>query len=183
MVKFQVSLNLHNYKNLTNNKYSEKKAKKIVKFYKAIAKLIQQFHNLDVKRTQKQFKEYSEPLVKISKNIFTETVPGVDNPLASFLETVCPPTIDIQMEFHMTSRREELALRQFYKEYKGTMLNKSYRELRTLYYSTKIIQFVNNLRSLINNNVLWLRYVNRAELKTKYKPIITVSDVTVLSLT
>jgi len=63
------------------------------------------------------------------------------------------------------------------------MNKKSYRELRALYYSTKIIQFVNRLRGLINDNTLWLRYANRTELKTKYKPNISVSDAAVLSLT
>ena len=83
----------------------------------------------------------------------------------------------------MNSEREEIALRQFYKDYKGSMNKKSYRELRTLYYSTKIIQFVNNLRGLINNNIFWARYANHNELKTKYKPVISVSDAAVLSLT
>jgi hypothetical protein len=183
MVKFRISLNLHNFKNLSKSKYSEQKAKKIIKFYKAIAHLIKKSHNYDVKRTQKQFKEYCEPLIKIKKNIFTETIANNENPLSCLLDTLCPPTIDIDIEFSMTSKREELALRQYYKDYKGSVCNKSYIELRTLYYSTKIIQFVNRLRSLINDNILWVRYTNRTELKTKYKPVITVSDAAVLSLT
>lgn len=183
MVKFRISLNLHNFTHLSEGKYSKQKADKILKFYKALAQNIKKTHNYDVKRTQKQFKEYCEPLIKIKKNIFTETSADDNNPLASLIDTLCPPSIDIDIEFKMTSKREELALKQFYKDYKGSMNKKSYKELRTLYYSTKIISFVNRLRSLINDNVFWLRYVNQAELKTKYKPIITVSDAAVLSLT
>lgn len=183
MVKFRISLNLHNFKHLSESKYSKQKAKKILKFYKALAQIIKKTHNYDVKRTQKQFKEYCEPLIKIRKNIFTETVADDKNPLAALIDTLCPPSIDIDIEFRMTSKREELALRQFYKDYKGSVTKTSYKELRTLYYSTKIIQFVNRLRGLINDNILWLRYINRAELKTKYKPVISVSDAAVLSLT
>ena len=69
------------------------------------------------------------------------------------------PSIDIDIEFKMTSKREEIALRQFYKDYKGSVTKTSYKELEnTVYYSTKIIQFVNRLRGLINDNILWLRY-------------------------
>ena len=103
--------------------------------------------------------------------------------MAAFIDTLCPPTIDIDIEFKMTSQREEMALKEFYKNYKGSMNNKSYRELRTLYYSTKIINFVNRLKGLINENVFWARYINQEELKTKYKPVISVSDAAVLSLT
>jgi hypothetical protein len=183
MVKFRISLNLHNFKHFSESKYSKAKIKKILKFYKVLAQIIKSTHNCDVKRTQKQFKEYCEPLIKIRKNIFTETTAADDNPLAAFIDTICPPTIDMDIEFKMTSKREELALKQFYKDYKGSMNKKSYKELRTLYYSTKIISFVNRLRSLINDNVLWIRYMNQEDLKTKYKPVISVSDAAVLSLT
>ena len=183
MVKFRISLNLHNFKHFSESKYSKQKVKKILKFYKDLGQLIKSTHNCDVKRTQKQFKEYCEPLIKIRKNIFTEMTAEDNSPLAPFIDTLCPPTIDIDIEFKMTSQREETALKQFYKDYRGSMNNKSYKELRTLYYSTKIISFVNRLRSLINDNVFWIRYVNQVELKTKYKPVITVSDAAVLSLT
>jgi hypothetical protein len=179
MVKFRVSLNLHNINSI--NKYSKHKTNRILKFYRALAELIRRVHNLDVKRTQKQFKEYCEPLIKIRKNIFTETTS--DSPISSILEYLCPPSIDIDIEFNMTSEREEIALKQFYKDYKGSIKRSSYSELKTLYYSTKIIQFVNRLRGLMNENVLWEHYLNKAGLKTKYKPIISVSDAAVLSLT
>ena len=183
MVKFRISLSLHNFKNFSRGKYSKQKVKKILHFYKVLAQIIKSTHNCDVKRTQKEFKDYSEPLIKIKKNIFTETTAAEGNPLAAFIDTLCPPTIDIDIEFKMTSQREEMALKEFYKNYKGSMNNKSYRELRTLYYSTKIINFVNRLKGLINENVFWARYINQEELKTKYKPVISVSDAAVLSLT
>jgi hypothetical protein len=180
MVRFRVSLNLHNINSI--NKYSKQKTNRILKFYRALAELIRRSHNLDVKRTQRQFKEYCEPLIKIRKNIFTETTAAEGSPVASILEYLCPPSIDIDIEFSMSSEREELALKQFYKDYKGSIKRSSYRELKTLYYSTKIIQFVNRLRGLMNENILWVHYLNKAGLKTKYKPVISVSDAAVLSL-
>jgi len=183
MVKFRISLNLHNFKAFSEGKYSKQKTKKILKFYKVLAEQIKITHNYDVKRTQKQFKDYCEPLVKVRKNIFTTFSAADDNPLAAIVDTICPPSIDIDLEFKMTPEREEVALKQFYKDYQGSMRKKSYRELRALYYSTKIINFVNKLRELINDNILRMRYLNTTELKTKYKPIISVSDAAVLSLT
>ncbi len=180
MVRFRVSLNLHNINSI--NKYSKHKTGKILKFYRALALMIKRVHNIDVKRTQKQFKEYCEPLIKIRKNIFTETTAEEGNPISSILEYLYPPSIDIDIEFSMTSDKEALALRQFYKDYKGSISRSSYRELKTLYYSTKIIQFVNRLRGLMNENILWVNYLNNAGLKTKYKPVISVSDAAVLSL-
>lgn len=182
MVKFRISLKLHNFKGISNKKYSKEKTTKITKFYKIIAHIIKSIHNNEVKRTQQQFKDYYEPLIKIKKNIFTTIEPPKDFPLIAFIDTMCPPTIDIDIEFKMSSREEDSALRQFYKDYKGSVNRKSYTELKALYYSTKIINFVNRLRCLINENVLWTRYRNIAELKTKYTPIITVSDTAVLSL-
>lgn len=182
MVKFRISLNLHNFKHCSNGKYSKQKMEKIHQFYKLLAQIIKSTHNCDVKRTQKQFKDYSEPLIKIKRNIFSEPSAVDENHMAAFIDTVFPPTIDIDIEFKMTSEREEVALKQFHTYYKGSMNNKSYKELRVLYYSTKIINFVNRLRGLINENIFWMQYINHEELKTKYKPVISVSDAAVLSL-
>jgi hypothetical protein len=110
MVKFRVSLNLHNY-NINSGRYSKQKVKKIHSFYKTLAELIKSTHNCDVRRTQKQFKEYSEPLIRIRKNIFTTALR--DQTLPVLFQLIFPPTIDIDIEFKMTSEREETALRQF----------------------------------------------------------------------
>ena len=175
MVKFRVSLNLNNFNDYN---YSKHKTEKIITFYEALANQIKTIHNYDIKKTQRQFKDYCEPLIKIKKNIF------IENQLLPIIKDLClPPTINIDLEFTMSSRREQLALKHFYNEYKGSMKNKSYIELRSLYYSTKIINFVNRLKGLINENVFWARYTNQEELKTKYKPVISVSDAAVLSLT
>ena len=119
--------------------------------------------------------------IKIKKSIFTE--PNIDssNPLHSLIHTVCPPKITIDIEFKITPKREEFALKRFYKSDKS-MNSKSYKELKALYYSTKIINFVNVLRGLLRYNTLWLQYTNELKLKTKYKPDIDVSDALVLSL-
>jgi hypothetical protein len=183
MVKFRISLRLYNYNDVSQGPYSKLKAKKILKFYEAIGQIIKTTHNCDVKRTNKMFKEYHEPLIKIRKIIFTKPEVELDNPTATFLDALLSPTMDLDLEFKMSGEEEEVALKQFYKDYKGSMKKKSYKELRSLYYSSKIIQFVNRLRGLVEDGILWKRYLNSIDLKTKYKPSMVVSDTTVLSLT
>jgi hypothetical protein len=183
MVKFRISLRLYNYNDVSQGPYSKIKAKKILNFYEAIGQIIKSTHNCDVKRTHKMFKEYHEPLIKIRKNIFTKPEATLDSPTATFLDILLSPTMDLDLEFKMSGEEEEIALKQFYKDYKGSMKKKSYKELRSLYYSSKIIQFVNRLRGLVEDGILWKRYINTTALKTKYKPSMIVSDATVLSLT
>jgi hypothetical protein len=183
MVKFRISLRLYNYNDVSQGPYSKLKAKKILKFYEAIGQIIKTTHNCDVKRTNKMFKENHEPLIKIRKIIFTKPEVELDNPTATFLDALLSPTMDLDLEFKMSGEEEEVALKQFYKDYKGSMKKKSYKELRSLYYSSKIIQFVNRLRGLVEEGILWKRYLNSIDLKTKYKPSMVVSDTTVLSLT
>ena len=171
MVKFRVSLKLRNFD----------KSKKIITFYKTLAKIIKSSYNVEVRKRQKESNKYIQPLIKIKKSIFTE--PNIDssNPLHSLIHTVCPPKITIDIEFKITPKREEFALKRFYKSDKS-MNSKSYKELKALYYSTKIINFVNVLRGLLRYNTLWLQYTNELKLKTKYEPDIDVSDALVLSL-
>jgi hypothetical protein len=178
MVKFQISLRLHNYNDISQGQYSKLKAKKIEKFYQHLGKLIKTTHNSDVLRTRKIFKQYYEPLIKIDNIIFTQ--PESDNPLDSL---VMFPTIDMSIEFKMKPEQEEQALKQFYRDYKGSMQKKSYKELRSLYYSSKIIQFIDRLKELVEDGMFWRRYTNIIGLKTKYKPSMALTDTAVLSLT
>jgi|688.fasta_scaffold136029_4 hypothetical protein len=178
MVKFQISLRLHNYNDISLGKYSKLKTKKIQKFYQHLGKLIKNTHNGDVLRTRKIFKQYYEPLVKIDNIIFTE--PESDNPLDLL---VMFPTIDMSIEFKMKPEQEEQALKQFYKDYKGSMQKKSYKELKSLYYSSKIIQFVDRLKVCVEDGMFWRRYTSTIGLKTKYKPSMALNNTAVLSLT
>jgi len=173
MVKFRVSLKLHNF--------DKSKNVKIITFYKTLVKIIKSTYNVEVRKKQKQSDAYIQPLIKIKKYIFTEPTLDSSNPLHSLIRTVCPPKITIDIEFKLTPEREEFALKRFYKNH-HSMCSKSYKELKALYYSTKIINFINVLRGLISYNTLWLQYTNEIKLKTKYKPKIDVSDAIVLSL-
>jgi hypothetical protein len=178
MVKFQISLRLNNYYDISQGKYSKNKAKKIERFYEKLGKLIKTSHNGDVLRTRKVFKDYYEPLVKIDNIIFNE--PQMDNPLDILIMI---PVIDMSIEFKMKPEQEEKALKQFFKDYKGSMQKKSYKELRSLYYSSKIIQFVNRLRVCVEDGMFWRRYTSIIGLKTKYNPSMALTDTAVLSLT
>lgn len=171
MVKFRVSLKLRNFD----------KSKKIITFYKTLAKIIKSSYNVEVRKRQKESNKYIQPLIKIKKSIFIEPTIDSSNPLHSLIHTVCPPKITIDIEFKITPKREEFALKRFYKSDKS-MNSKSYKELKALYYSTKIINFVNVLRGLLRYNTLWAQYTNKLKLKTEYEPDIDVSDALVLSL-
>ena len=158
MVKFRLSLKLHNF--------DKSKKSTIIKFYKTLAQIIKSTYNIHIKKKQKESKTFCEPFIKIKKHIFTKSNIDLLNPLYSLIHAVCPPKIIIDIEFKMTPKREEFALKRFYKNH-NSMSNKSYTELKSLYYSTKIINFVNVLRSLIRCNTLWLHYTNEIKLKTK----------------
>jgi len=173
MVKFRISLKLNNF--------DKSKNIKIIKFYKTLAKIIKSTYNIGVRKKQKQSDTYVQPLIKIKKHVFTESNIDSTNPLYSLIRATCPPKITLDIEFKLTQEREEFALKRFYKNH-NSMNSKSYKELKALYYSTKIINFVNTLRSLLSYNTLWLYYTNEIKLKTKYKPEIDVSDAIVLSL-
>ena len=173
MVKFRISLTLHNF--------DKSKNIKIIKFYKTLANIIKSTYNIDVRKKQKQSDTYIQPFIKIKKHTFTEHTIDSTNPLHSIIRTMCPPKITIDITFKLTPEREEFALKRFY-EIHNSMNSKTYKELKALYYSTKIINFVNNLKSLLHYNTLWLYYTNEIKLKTKYKPNIDVSDAIVLSL-
>jgi hypothetical protein len=183
MIKFRISLRLYNYNDVPQGQYSHIKIKKILKFYEAIGQIIKNTHNCNVKRTHEIFKEYYEPFIRIKKIIFIKPNIKLNNSIASFIDVLISPSLDLDLEFKMSAKEEELAIKQFHKDYKVSMKNKSYRELRSLYYSSKIIQFVNRLRELVEDGVLWKHYINTTSLKTRYQPSIVVSDATVLSLT
>ncbi len=187
MVRFRVYLNLNNIKKLqsiTDSK-AKQKAKKILKFYKLLAKLIVYEHNNDIKLTQQSYNEYSEPLINIKKNIFVvselpETPAG--HILQSLIEKMYPPTIEIDFQFKISKRREHIALSQFKKDFGTSLTKHSNKELRTLYYSTKIINFVNKLKNYFNSGIYWKIFQSKTQIKTHYTPNISLSDATVLSL-
>ena len=161
MVKFLISLTLHNFETKPD----------IYTFYKSIFIIIKNIYNSSIKKNHR-LKDFYEPFIKIKKHIFKSKT------IRSTYET--NPKIINVIEFKMSREREELALEQFYKDY--NMVHKSYKELKTLYYSTKIIQFVTIVKGLISKNIVWTYYKNKMHLQMKYKPNITVSDAVVLSL-
>ena len=182
MVKFRISLKLYNYLSVTSSKYSLDKIKKIHKFYKTIDKLLKSIHNYNVRKLQKECIDYYEPLIKIQDINFRKPKSSKDKNIDILFNIINPPSIHIDISFKMSSKIEEAALKQFYTNYKGSIRRKSYIELKELYYSSKIINFVNKLRYLISDNTLWKCYRKIYKLKTKYKPIITLGETTVLSL-
>jgi len=175
MVKFRISLDLYNFKN-TKKKYRKKK---ILQYYKTLANIIEDSCNSDIKKNY-------EPLIKIKNTIFNE--PDINAgkinkkvSLESIMNIVFPPSMNIDIQYIMTLKREELAIKEFCKSY---MINvkKDYKDLRSMYYSSKIIRFVVKLRELMNANVLWQRYMEYNNLKTDYVPVISVSDAAIISL-
>jgi hypothetical protein len=185
MVKFRISLDLFNYDNI-KKKYRKKK---ILRYYKSLANIIKDKYNSDVKQTNAISKKNYGPLIKIKKTIFNE--PDIDVrkkstknkkvSLDSIMRTIFPLSMNIDIQYTMSVKREELAIKQFCKSY---MINskKDYKDLRSMYYSSKIVRFVIKVRELINDNILWQDYMEDNNLKTDYVPIISVSDAAILSL-
>lgn len=186
MVLFRLSLNLHNYSDI-ETKYSQKKSEYILQFYRMLGDLIRITHNNEIKLTRKQFKDYYEPFIKIKKFIFIKPVADDNNPFASIIDRLCPPSLDIDIEFKMSEKHELNAIKQF-KKVINTSGNKkllhksSFNELRTLYYSTKITHFINMLNRFLMNNNYWEYYITQTNFKTKYIPKIDIADNNVLSL-
>jgi uncharacterized protein (UPF0335 family) len=188
MVKFRISLDLFNYDNI-KKKYRKKK---ILRYYKTLANIIRDKYNSDVKQTNAISKKNYGPLIKIKKTIFNE--PDIDAgekakkstknkkvSLDSIMRTIFPPSMNIDIQYTMSVKREELAIKQFCKSY---MINvkKDYKDLRSMYYSSKIVRFVVKVRELINDNILWQDYMEDNNLKTDYVPVISVSDAAIISL-
>lgn len=187
MVRFRVYLHLNNIRNLQAIKDSKvkHKAKKILKFYKLIAKLIVYEHNKDIKLTQRNFKEYSEPLIDIKKNIFVVSKISENSAghvLHSLIEKIYPPTIEIDFEFKISDASETIAIKHFKKTFGSPTVKHSNKDLRTLYYSTKIINFVNKLNNYFSSGIYWKIFQSKTQIKTHYTPNISLSDATVLSL-
>lgn len=172
MVKFRISIDLYNYNNI-KKKYRKKK---ILKYYKTLANIIKDRYNSDVKQTN-SIKRHYEPLIKIKNNIFNES----DINAEKIMNIVFPPSMNIDIQYTMPLKREELAIKEYCKSY---MINakKDYKDLRSMYYSSKIIRFVVKVRELMNANILWQRYMEDNNLKTDYVPVISVSDAAIISL-
>ena len=188
MVKFRISLDLFNYKNI-KKKYRKKK---ILKYYKTLGNIIKDRYNSDVKQMNTMYKKNYGPLIKIKKTIFNE--PDIDEgkkikgntknkkvSLDSIIKTILPPSMNIDIQYSMSVKREELAIKEFCKSY-TINAKKDYKDLRSMYYSSKIVRFVVKLRELINDNILWQGYMEENNIKTDYVPVISVSDAAIISL-
>ena len=188
MVKFRISLDLFNYKNI-KKKYRKKK---ILKYYKTLGNIIKDRYNSDVKQMNTVYKKNYGPLIKIKKTIFNE--PDIDEgkkinkstknkkvSLDSIIRTILPPSMNIDIQYTMSLKREELAIKEFCKSY-TINAKKDYKDLRSMYYSSKVVRFVVKLRELINDNILWQGYMEDNNIKTDYVPVISLSDATIISL-
>jgi hypothetical protein len=188
MVKFRISLDLYNF----NNIRKKHRKKKILNYYKTLANIIEDSCNYDIKQTNFVSKKDYGPLIKIKNTIFNEPDISAGKimkqqtknrkvSLKTIMETVFPPSMNIDIQYTMPLKREELAIKEYCKSY---MINakKDYKDLRSMYYSSKIIRFVVKIRELMNANVLWQRYMEDNNLKTDYVPVISVSDAALISL-
>ena len=188
MVKFRISLDLFNYKNI-KKKYRKKK---ILKYYKTLGNIIKDRYNSDVKQMNTVYKKNYGPLIKIKKTIFNEpdiiegkkvkeSTKNKKISLESIMKTILPPSMNIDIQYTMSLKKEELAIKEFCKSY-TINAKKDYKDLRSMYYSSKIVRFVVKLRELINDNILWQGYMEDNNIKTDYVPVISLSDATIISL-
>ncbi len=182
---FRVVLDLHNFQDLQEGSLikNKEKANNILKFYKSLAKMIVFFNNRDIQKTRQHIEEYYEPYVKLYKNIFVFRDANSDNDFVkSLLTNMFPPCLELDFEFKMHKVCERKAVKEFAKSIKVKFNTHNYKELRNLYYSTKITTFVSTLNDALHNNMMWHRFINKKAIKTKYVPQISVSNTMVISL-
>ncbi len=193
MVKFRITLDLHNFNKLEklNNSKMRVKGKKIMRFYKQLAKLIIYDHNSEIKHLQKISKGYHEPLITITKCMFIfpnnptvlEGAPDDENEfLTNLINTINPPVLQIDFKFKINPKHENIAIERFKRDFDKSIKITSKNELHNIFYSTQIINFTNKLRSYLDKNIYWKLFRTKTDIKTKYIPHISVSNTAVLSL-
>ncbi len=185
MVLFRVVLELHNFQELQEKLAikNKKKANSILKFYKSLAKMIVFFNNKDIQETKQHIEDYYEPFIKLCKNLFVFRDATSDNDIVrQLLSDIFPPCLELDFEFKMHKVLEQKAVKDFAKTNKIKYTTYNYKELRNLYYSTKITTFVSTLNNALHNNMMWQKFIEKKRVKTKYIPHISVSNTTVISL-
>jgi hypothetical protein len=175
-------LDLHNFNDLQNKIKNKLKAKQILKFYKVLAKMIVFFNNTDIRNTQKHIQEYNEPYIKLRKNLFVFRDATSNNEIVQkMLSNIFPPSLEIDFEFKMDINLEQKAVNDFVKTFK-IKPNMSYKEMKKLYYSTKITNFINSLNDVLHDNIMWNKFIDKKCIKTKYVPNISITNSVILSL-
>jgi recombinational DNA repair ATPase RecF len=193
MVKFRITLDLHNFNKLEKLHDSKMKikGKKIMRFYKQLAKLITYDHNNEIKHLQKIAKGYCEPLIAITKCMFIfpnnpkvlEGAPDDENAfLSDLINKINPPVLQIDFEYKISPKSEDVAIKRFKKDYVKSITFRTKTELHNIFYSTQIINFTNKLRSYLDKGIYWKLFRTKIDINTKYKPRISVSNTAVLSL-
>jgi hypothetical protein len=193
MVKFRITLDLHNLNKLKKLHDSKMKikGKKIMRFYKELAKLITYEHNNEIKHLQKMANGYYEPLIAITKCMFIfpnnptiiKGIPDDENALLSnLINKINPPVLQIDFEYKISPKNEEIAIKCFKKDYDKSIIFRTKTELHNIFYSTQIINFTNKLRNYLDKDVYWNFFRTKIDINTQYKPNISVSNTAVLSL-
>lgn len=191
MVMFRVCLNLNNFDELYKPYMmkNEKKLEKIVSFYKHLAKMIVSFHNDDIRQTRAIFEDYYEPYIKLKKNIFVTHSLNYDQDseykndhIESLVQSLYPPLIELDFEFKIQIHLEKKGLKEFTEKLRKENIHVKGKDIRSMYYSTKITNFITNLNVLLIDNNFWKIFLKESGIKTKYTPDITVEDTIVISL-
>jgi hypothetical protein len=186
MVLFRVKLNLNNFEDVKNNRITanKEKATQILRFYKVLGKMIVYLHNSDNKTAKKHIKEYYEPNIKLLKNVFVfRDIDNLDNELMQTVFTsLFPPSIELDFKFKQHTILEKKAIDEFVKISGIKVKDHTPLELKTLYYSTKITNFITNLNNMLHKNEFWIIFTDKYGLKTKYIPNIDISDSCIYSL-
>ena len=162
--------------------------KQISKFYENLAKAIVKRHNQGVKIAKSLVQEYPKPYLKLVKNSVhienrKKEVKDVDDTIDALVDAFTPPYIKVDLHMFMDKDDEKMAVKTFKREFKNDLDGViSFKELRTLYYSSEIANFVNTLKSVLHKNLIWKDYMKKFELDINYKPQTRVGVTTVLSL-
>ena len=174
MPSFKIRLNLHNIKSLKTNKY--------IDFFKILAYIIEEEHNVYNKMISKYTKGI-EPAIKIKSNYLITSKSNDSNKSKDdkLIKQMFPPYIEITIKLKMSVENEARAFKEFYLKNRGKIVRDK-NVIKSLYYSTKISNIIIKIKNYITNGVYWDIYKDMHKYKTRYVPKITVSNATVLSL-
>jgi hypothetical protein len=170
--------------------------KKIMMYYKKLGKLVAHEYNENNAKLNKLTNgAFVKPTISVIKtkllsnnslsSSLDSTKSNVDRIAAQFtdsiLAAIVPPSIVVDFSFNMEKDEEKVAIKLFKKESlaKGAAKGLKYNELKTLFYSTEILNFVNDIKELLKDKIYWKEYTKKHVINKKFVPESEVGNIVV----
>lgn len=171
--------------------------KKIMMYYKKLGKIIAQEYNENNDKLNKltggAFIKPTITVVKTkllsNKNLSSGSVDvnksNTDKIAAQFtdsiLAAIVPPSIVVDFSFIMDKDAEKAAIKMFKKDSLGKDYTSGikYSELKTLFYSTEIMNFVNDIKEMLQGKIYWKEYSKKNNIGKNFAPESEVGNIVV----